>query len=1424
MTGLIFLETSSYSVNETNATASVTIQRSGDTSGAVTIEYATNPGSASEGADYADTDGTIVMPAGSSQVTVTIPLVDDDASEPTESFNFSLISVDSGALLFPRTANISILDDENPAEDPVDPPLQTDYDVTTEDVITDLFSPIAIKWLPDGSSTALVAEKIGLIRVVDTETGTIESTFIDIRDQVNSNADRGLMDIAIHPDFPSEPYIYAFIVVDPPESASASGLAQRDAEGNRFAHLVRYEATMEDGVPTLVEDSATVILGGAGQSLSDISGNGELNYTSSQHQNELASDVDPATGDYKQDYIKVDSQSHAGGALAFGPDGALYVSVGDGTSFNFADPRTVSVQDPDSLSGKILRIDPITGEGLADNPFVEPGDDLNSNSSKVFQLGLRNPYNMAFSEDGALFISETGWYSYEEINSGEAGANFGWPFYEGGDAGQLEKTPVYRNIDGADAFYAAVAAGDIVVTPAYRGFSHNESDPGYEFNAIVGSSSIYTGDKYPDVFEDDYFFTDIIDGEVFTVDSNDRTQLQYLMTVPGYGPVNFSQGPDGYMYYVDLVQDKIVRINITDPNAAENQAPFVNQAIAHQDAVAGGDFSFAVPAGTFADADDTDLTLTATLADGSPPPAWLDFNPATGVFSGTPGTGDIGSLTVTVTAYDDDGAAAGDSFAITVGAANDAPVVALPIDNQTAEEDAVFSFTLPAGTFADADPLTLAATLSDGAPLPGWLAFDPATGTFSGTPDDADIGTLAVTVTATDPSGETVGDSFALTVTATNEAPVVTAPVEDQTAAAGTAFSFTAPGDVFTDPDGDQLTLSATLADGSELPDWLSFDAPTGTFSGTPEGTDEGTVNIRLTATDPSGESTFDVFALDVTAANTPPVVAAPIADQTAAEEAGFSFTVPAGTFTDADGDDLSLTATLADGSPLPSWLTFDPATATFAGTPDDPDIGALTVRVTATDPAGAAVSDSFGLSVTPVNDAPVVASPILDQTAATDTAYSFTAPGGVFDDADGDPLTLTATLEDGAPLPDWLSFDPSTATFTGTPGAADEGTVNIRLTAEDPSGETAFDLFALDVVAGNAPPVVATPIDDQAATEEAAFSFTVPAGTFNDPNGDELTLSASLSDGSPLPDWLSFDAATGTFSGTPDDPDVGALAVSVRATDPDGAEAADTFTLTVDAVNDAPVLANAIADQAASEGEGFAFTLPANTFDDVDDTSLDLGAGLANGDPLPDWLTFDPATGTFTGTPAAGDVGTLSIEVTATDDENATVGDVFDIDVSADTGSDETLVDDDPDANQFETGETDNDVFVIAGSSSDYGWAPTENGEGVVIWNDAGFDILFDFETIRFNDKDVAVSSILQTGPTYVDDPDQNQFVTGETADDTFVIDGPSGDYDWEATGDGNGVVIWTTDTADDSFDILYDIENIQFTDQTVDISGLTT
>ncbi|WP_420066124.1 DUF4347 domain-containing protein [Pectobacterium colocasium] len=202
-----------------------------------------------------------------------------------------------------------------------------------------------------------------------------------------------------------------------------------------------------------------------------------------------------------------------------------------------------------------------------------------------------------------------------------------------------------------------------------------------------------------------------------------------------------------------------------------------------------------------------------------------------------------------------------------------------------------------------------------------------------------------------------------LMVTSVNDAPVVSGTLTPQSVAQGGSLSFTLPSGLFTDPDGDTLTLSATLADGSPLPSWLSFNAATGTFSGTPANGDVGNLSIKVTAND-GDASVSTSFSLTVTNVNDAPVVSGTLTAQSVAQGGSLSFTLPSGLFTDPDGDTLTLSATLADGSPLPSWLSFNAATGTFSGTPANGDVGNLTVRVIATDASNATVSTAFELTV----------------------------------------------------------------------------------------------------------------------------------------------------------------------------------------------------------------------------------------------------------------------------------------------------------------------------------------------------------------------------------------------------------------------------------------------------------------------------
>lgn len=402
---------------------------------------------------------------------------------------------------------------------------------------------------------------------------------------------------------------------------------------------------------------------------------------------------------------------------------------------------------------------------------------------------------------------------------------------------------------------------------------------------------------------------------------------------------------------------------------------------------------------------------------------------------------------------------------------------------------------------------------------------------------------------------------------------------------------------------------------------------------------------------------------------NRAPVATMQLEDAVATEDQDFSLILPADLFSDPDAsDEIQVVLRQTNGEPLPTWLSFDPVSRTLSGRPENDHVGDIAIVVEGKDHFGAAASTTFNISVQNTNDAPEVGTPLSDLSTLEDSVFSFTLPPDSFRDVDvGDVLTYAATLENGDPLHDWLSFDVQTGTFSGTPANGDVGNLRLRVTATDLAGASAAQVFALEVVNVNDAPIVVTPLPAQTLLEDEAFSYTLPANTFLDVDaGDSLIYAATLTDGSALPSWLSFDTATRTFNGTPGNAEVGSLAISVTATDLAGASAATAFDLSVLNVNDTPVVSTLIQDQSAKQGLAYQYSLPADTFTDPDvGDNLSYEVSLDNGDPLPTWLSFDPTTLTFAGTPGGGDVGNFSVKVTASDQTGAQVADSFIFSVS---------------------------------------------------------------------------------------------------------------------------------------------------------------
>lgn len=402
-----------------------------------------------------------------------------------------------------------------------------------------------------------------------------------------------------------------------------------------------------------------------------------------------------------------------------------------------------------------------------------------------------------------------------------------------------------------------------------------------------------------------------------------------------------------------------------------------------------------------------------------------------------------------------------------------------------------------------------------------------------------------ITISVQDKGGLTAQVDFTITVTDVNEAPVLAAPVDDQTADEDTAFELTLIDGMFTDEDGDDLVLSVT-----GLPSGLSFDEATSKISGTPLQAGVGVNTVTVTATDPSDATATDSFDLTIVNVNDAPVVATEQGDVTTEEDALFEYTIPDGTFSDEDEDDLTLSV-----SGLPASLSFDAATGKITGTPLQADVAVHTIEVTATDPSSAAITDSFELTVSNVNDAPVLATPQDDQTADEDAAFEYEIPAGTFTDEDGDVLTLAVSG-----LPSTLNFDAGTGMITGTPLAADIGTYTIEVSATDPDNSSATDSFELTVAAVNDAPVLITELPDVQTDRDAPFELVIDPANVTDEEGDAITISASG-----LPTSLTM--TDGTISGTPVLGENGDFTVTITYSDGNGGSVTDSFVLTVNLV-----------------------------------------------------------------------------------------------------------------------------------------------------------------------------------------------------------------------------------------------------------------
>jgi ELWxxDGT repeat protein len=608
--------------------------------------------------------------------------------------------------------------------------------------------------------------------------------------------------------------------------------------------------------------------------------------------------------------------------------------------------------------------------------------------------------------------------------------------------------------------------------------------------------------------------------------------------------------------------------------------------------------------------------------------------------------------------------------------ANQAPIVANPITNQRATVGNAFNFAVPTNTFSDPDgnSLTYNTTQENGSALPSWLSFNANTLTFSGTPP-AGSSALAVKVIATDPSGLSVSSAFGLAMsTPPNLTPAVANAIADTTATIGTAFSFTIPANAFSDPDaGNTLTYSATLADGSTLPTWLTFDANTRTFSGTPP-TGTGSLNLQVVATDNGGLSVADAFSVAIGSGNPNPGGNAltGIRKITTSTTGGASNGELITNFVHAGIAGLSgdgrYVVFAADASNLVADDTNN-QTDTFL----HDRVNNTNIRLADGNGRAGISRNGRYVAYASKNAAgnPVVA--VYDTTNQTTTQVNSTSipanmglgifsPIGISDDGryisvyTGGGVSLVDRTTDTVKI---IPLLPGSRVGLNNPAMSPNGTFIIYTQADfGNNANTINGIYRYDIAADTATKISSSDYSTAFISGDSRYlHYLERTGA-----AQKMDLTDnSVTNGNI--DLLGNGVYTGNISQVSEDGQFRVIIAddSLNTVPNDNNGFKDLFITAagITTANQAPVVANAIADQVATPGAAFSLVIPANAFSDPEGNPLTFSTTQVDGSALPTWLTFDAATKTLSGTPPTGSPA-VDIKVTATDSGSLSVSDTF--------------------------------------------------------------------------------------------------------------------------------------------------------------------
>ncbi|MFK8112482.1 MAG: carbohydrate-binding domain-containing protein [Rubripirellula sp.] len=366
---------------------------------------------------------------------------------------------------------------------------------STESIVEGLVEPISYAVADDG--TIFVNEKAGRVQVV--QNGQVVGTFLDINLEVNSHHDRGMMGIALDPDFATNGYVYLQYTVE----LNPGNPDEQNFNTTAGGRLIRMTA-IDDGNGGYVADETSRFV--------------------------------------IQDGHQMSHATHSVGDVDFDNAGNLIFTWGDG---GFDNNLRIQAQDPNSKQGKLFRINRFTFEGIAANPYY---DAVNPSSiaSRVWALGVRNSWKLTVDRvTGDVYMGEVTDGGPEEINvmraDGSTVLNYGWPYYQGDNPTSHATPPLGFVYEGA-----------FVALP------HTNAGGG---DSILGGA-VFRGDAYPEVYDGRYFFANLNQGIIYSADQTGAYQ-QFGTSGDYAGVVDMQLGPDGHFWMLNLFTGKLERLVYT---------------------------------------------------------------------------------------------------------------------------------------------------------------------------------------------------------------------------------------------------------------------------------------------------------------------------------------------------------------------------------------------------------------------------------------------------------------------------------------------------------------------------------------------------------------------------------------------------------------------------------------------------------------------------------------------------------------------------------------------------------------------------------------------------------------------------------------------------------------------------------------------